>query len=308
MRRVDLIRIMLSSLLAVMCAAFAFAEEDYTAEDYLSRMFVSPNGQTLPSGVMNFAFGGSFASQGGKEYLGLISIGMGNIAEFEISTAHIITNIISDSEPIGTTSLKFILYSEKKTSPIPPLVLTLRSNSWSRFSADEGDLAGPAEDYPGGNVYNVDFDVHQTSLFLSTTKILYPTYKVHGGFVFHEFRVRDIEFYGSGNVSRTLKNTKKGVFGVFAGLEHEINETTHSILEFGSKPRIEFDNVLESVGTDNLYYMVAGVRFFLTQMTSLDAAIRYRSDYSGLSDAEIRTGLNIGLDIRKAYKEKLLRR
>ncbi|MFC2150537.1 hypothetical protein ACFLQV_03435 [Calditrichota bacterium] len=282
------------------------AEKETPPSHLLSRMFVAPTGTTLPTGFMNLAFGGSFASQGGKEYLGLISIGLGNIAEFEVSTSHILTNVVNLSEPIGTTSLKFLLHRTKPGSQMPNIALTLRSNSWSRVQGDEGDLSGPAQPDGGGgrNVTQVDFDVHETTLFLSATKEVYPKYIAHGGLIYQELNIRDISFYPVNNLT---PDSKEWMIGAYFGVEHQVNELTQSILEVGSKPRIDFDDTLNDLTISNLYYLIGGVRFFLNSNASIDAAIRYRSDYDGLSDMEIRTGLNIGIDLQKEIKKKLKR-
>ncbi len=298
--------LIITIVLSVPANCFAL-EEDETNIVNLSRMFIAPTGYMIPSGVLNVAFGGSFASQGGREYLGLMSIGLGGVAEFEISTSHIITNIFSFTEPIGTTALKFILYNQKSDFPVPTIVLMLRSNAWSTVSGDRGDFAGPALPDGGGTLMNVDFEVHQTSLYLSASKLLNPTSTLHGGLVWHEMRTRDISYYGDPSL-QPPGDMNKGIVGIFIGMEREMNDLTHSILEIGSKPKIEFDQLLQGVTAKNLYYMIAGVRYFLTPMASIDAGIRYRSDYSGLSDTEIRTGLNLGIDIRKGIKEKLKRK
>ncbi len=46
-----------------------------------SRLFVYPTGRMIPSGVLNLSFGGSFATQGGQEYLGLCAIGLEGLTE-----------------------------------------------------------------------------------------------------------------------------------------------------------------------------------------------------------------------------------
>ncbi len=268
--------------------------------DYLSHLFIAPKGQMIPSGVVSVAFGGAFASQGGKEYLGLFSVGLGGVAEVEVSTAHVVTNILDFSEPIGTTVLKFMVHQRRPGSHIPTFVVALRSNVWSNVEGSEDDLAGPAS--PGSGVTRVEFEALQTSLYLTATADIYPTFTLHGGLVWHELRTRNLE-YGGPNPPSNPGDSKEGMVSIFAGVEHKVNETTHSIIEFGSQPRIVFDDSLQEMDVEQLWHGMAGVRFFITRFTALDAGIRYRSGFSGLADTEIHTGLNFGFDVFKGIKK-----
>jgi len=297
----NLIRLVFVILLICAVITPVKAEDNGTNGDYLSRLFISPKGSMLPSGVINIALGGSFASQGGHEYLGLFSVGLGDVAEFEVSTSHLVTNIIKDSEPIGTTALKFKLYQNKPGSYIPTFIMALRSNHWSSISEDSRDeMSGPAGGDDG--LSGVDFETHLTSLYLTAGYELSSQFTLHGGVVWHEMMTRNLEYY-SMEQHDTPGNLKDGVVSVFAGLEHTINPHTHSILEFGSKPRLEFAEDLEKIKVKQLWHGMAGIRFYVKEIVSFDSAIRYRSDYSGLSDAEIRAGLNVGFDLRKELEK-----
>jgi len=284
-------------------------DSSFEAKDYLSRMFIAPNGRLLPSGMVSVAFGGAFASQGGREYLGLISVGLGEIAEFEFSTSHLVTNIFNVSEPIGTTSLKFMVYRGDPEYKIPSAMLALRSNRWSSVKGSGSELAGPA-DNSRNDIAEVEFETHLTSLYLSLTSDLNPKFTVHGGFVLHDVRTRDLN-YGyyifNPNRSDTTKpgDLKESELSVSAGIEHVVNENTFSMFEFGSKPKITFNSDMRKMQVEQLWYGMAGVRFFFTKWTALDAGIKYRSDYSGLADAEIRIGLNVSIDIINEFKEKV---
>ena len=285
--------------------AFEDSEEDFASSENISRMFIAPMGRMLPSGMINLAFGGAFASQGGKEYLGLISIGLGGIAEFEISTSHLITNIFSFSEPVGTTALKFKLYQGKPESKITSVVVALRSNRWSNIQGSEGELMGEASPDRLPGISSIDFDVHLTSVFLASGVKLRPGLTLHYGGVVDEIRTRNINYYYSGEYDRyevpveTPEDLKENVVTAFIGLEHKVNNNTCSIIEIGAKPKIKFEDELKEITLTELWYVMAGVRFFFNDYSNLDAGIRYRTDYSGLADAEIRAGLNIGVDVLK---------
>jgi len=302
-----IIWIVLCSLILLTTDGMAKVNLDFDAdrEDYLSHMFIFPTGRIIPSGMVGFSFGGAFATQGGAEYLGIFSVGLGNVAELEVSTTHIVTNIFRSSEWMGTTALRFAVYESKPGSPIPTVTLALRSNRWSDFSGTGDELSGPAS--PGrSSITDVNFETHLTSLYLSMTSELSELVTLHGGLVWHDVRTRDIEYFGM--LEPWLdepQDLKEAIVSVFGGIEYKMNQNTFSILEFGAMPKIEFNHNMQEIQAVQLWQMMAGVRFFLSRVSAVDAGIRYRSDYSGLADAEIRAGLNIGIDIFEQIKKSI---
>lgn len=302
---------LISVLLLLTAAAQAEASLDsLQGQDFLPRLFVAPAGRILPSGIVNAAFGGSFASQGGHEYLGLISIGLGGVAEFEFSTAHLVTNVFNVSEPIGTTALKIKLYAGGSRPYIPTVVAGLRANQWSEIENDDGDVfVGPAQgdDYRSGEeIYRVDFETHMTNLYLASTFDLSKDWVVHFGGTWSEYKIRDIIVNHHSRFADPQEQ-REAMLCWFGGVEHAINERTHSIVEAGTTPQLKFDEHLIDADLSSVWYVMAGVRYFIGQqsLSSFDAGIRYRSNYSGLADAEIRAGLNIGIDVGKEIVNKL---
>jgi hypothetical protein len=61
---------------------------------------------------------------------------------------------------------------------------------------------------------------------------------------------------------------------------------------------------MKEITVKQVWHGVAGVRFFLTPYAAIDAGIRYRDDYSGLADAEIVMGLNLGLNILDEIRKR----
>jgi len=225
------------------------------------------------------------------------------VAEFEFSTAHIVTNIFDASEPVSTTALKFTVFRPKEDSKLPHAMVALRSNSWSEVEGSDGALAGPADD--AADITGVDFDAHLTSLYLSLTSVLSPSYTVHAGVVWHDVRTRSLEYaYVRNDSIRTPDDTKDALVGFYGGIEHRLNENTISMFEFGEKPKIEFSNDMREIAVKQTWHGMAGVRFFLTPYAAVDAGIRYRDDYSGLADAEIVMGLNLGLNILDEIRKR----
>ncbi len=292
------------------CAIESAAGEvpDSTRDACFSRMFIAPTGRMLPAGVIGLSFGGAFASQGGKEYLGLFSIGLGGIAELEVSTSHIMTNVFSSSDWIGTTALKFTIFSGKPGKRLPEVMIALRSNRWSNIKGSGSELAGPADSDDNQDIERVEFKTHLTSLYISATSEITSSFTLHGGLIWYDVRTKDLS-YDYSNINRNLPgDMKKSIVGLFGGVEHLMNSSTYSIFEFGSMPQIEFDRKMEQMSVTQLWYAMVGVRFFFTEMAAVDAGIRYRSDYSGLADAEIIVGINVGVDVIKGIKSSIKKR
>ncbi len=285
------------AILALSLNANAGELQDSTRNEYFSRMFVAPTGRMLLSGIVGLSFGGAFATQGGKEYLGLFSIGLGGVSELEVSTSHLVTNVFSSSKWIGTTALKFTIYNGKPETKLPRVMLAFRSNRWSSIEGSGSELSGPADSDGNSGIQSVDFKTHLTSLFLSATSELTPKFSVSGGLVWHDIRTKDLSYYSNNYEITQLGDMKKSVVGVFGGVENLVNPNTYSILEFGLIPEIRFDDKMEEMMIGQLWYSMVGVRFFFRETAAVDAGIKYRSDYSGLADAEIVVGLKISIDV-----------
>ena len=300
----SLLLLLAATLISVADAICEEATPRVPRGDYLSHLFIAPTGRMLPSGMVSVALGGAFASQGGKEYLGLISVGLGGVAEFEFSTAHVVTNVFNSSAPIGTTSLKFLIYDSKAAGWFPDLVLALRSNRWSNVNGGADDLTGPASPGGGSGVSQIDFETHLTSLFLAATSNPSPEIALHYGIGLEEVRIRSLNYSGT-NALSAPGNARDNTISFFAGVERTLNENTQSIIEVGGKPQIKFDKSLRSVKVEELWHIMGGVRFFVTRMIALDAGLKYRSDYDGLSEIEIRSGLTVGIDLQKSIVDNL---
>ncbi|NQU06747.1 MAG: hypothetical protein HQ568_11685 [Calditrichaeota bacterium] len=295
-KNVILYSVLLITILAFNLNANAEEFRDLARNEYFSRLFIAPTGRMLPSGIVGISFGGAFATQGGKEYLGLFSIGLGGVAELEVSTSHLVTNIFYSSKWIGTTALKFTIYNGKPETKLPRVMLAFRSNRWSSIEGSGNELSGPANPDGNSGISSVDFKTHLTSLYLSATSELTPKFSVSGGLVWHDIRTKDLSYFSNRQINLP-GDMKKSVVGVFGGVENLLNPNTYSILEFGLIPEIRFDNKMEQMMIGQLWYSMVGVRFFFRETAAVDAGIKYRSDYSGLADAEIVVGLNIGIDV-----------
>ncbi len=284
-------------LLGISIPDSAIAEKLDT--DNLSRMFLNPTGRIPPSGVVNIAFSGAFASQGGREFNGLATAALGGFLEFGFNSSNIMTNIRDDATPMSMIILKFSVFQPKSASRLPYAMVALSSNNWTGVKTSGGDKAGPALN--DELLARVEFDAHLSSLYLSLTSLLSSTYSIHAGVILHDLRTRNLHYFGSTGEPDDVKET---VIGVLGGVEHRMNKTTRSVFEFGSKPKIRFSEDMSTLSVQRVWQAMAGMRFFFTKYAALDVGVRYRDDYSGLADAEILLGINVGVDVLREVSSR----
>jgi len=154
----------------------------------------------------------------------------------------------------------------------------------------------------------VDFQAHLTALTLSSSFDFTPEFSSHLSVGWSELRLRNLTYSSQYLIEHPTPvppdKIQKSTFGGTLGLEYSANPHTHSIVEAGALPQLKFSDDLKTIDLNTVWYGMAGLRFFFTPNTSVDAAIRYRGDYSGLSDAEIRVGVNLGIDVFGSVKKK----
>lgn len=273
-----------------------------------SRMFVGQTGRILPSGVIHFTLGGAFATIGGSDFLGVMAVGLGGIVELEMSTAQVITNIFASSTTIGTSALKFKIVDLNDTYMKPAVALSLRSNQWSSLSGYDSELRGPLASGDFYYISSVDFETHLTALALSSTFEFGDHFRTHLGVIWSEIRLRNMQMqvtqmYPPPPV-RYTETFRKALVGGQGGIEFISNPQTRLMIEAGTLPNLKFSDDMKKISLEPILYGMGGVRFFFSQFSSVDAGLRYRSDYAGLSETEIRANFNLAIDVVNSVKQR----
>jgi len=291
-------RIIITSMVFLMIAVQAIAAEPFEAKP-LARLFMTPNGRVLESMEVSLTLGGAFGAMNKGEYLGIASIGLGDVAELEVSTWRLVSNLFKGTTALGTTSLKVVVFRSGEESMLPDATLTFRSNpSWASIKVSGDDLSSDIID----QVDDVNFEMHMASLYLTVSKYLFADITLHAGVSLMDVRTRSgsallVDTPASSDIPDLQENIVSG----FVGFERQVNPRTILMGEISSVPRFNYRPQRNMLEVDQVALIIAGFRFYFTERISTDAGVKYRTDYDGIADAEISVGLNVGFNLKQVY-------
>jgi len=260
------------------------------------RLFVIPVADVLRSLEVNLGGGSAFGvrKEETRPFLGHIRLGLGGVAEVELSTMGIINELAEGSSSIPTAAFKLRFISEGKYRPA--VAAALQSSLWDTEERD-GVI-------PYGTV---QFQKRLSTLYLVASKT-FEKVSMHAGLSVSDLRIRTLEEDDT-PISPVAGSEKdyfnKNLFGPFVGFRIELNPKTFLMMEAEQIAAYEFDETIPFVSEDeiNVEWMgIAGVRFFFFDWLALDTGVMYRSDYHGIGDAHIHAGLNINLSLPKVAK------
>jgi len=257
------------------------------------RLFVIPVADVLRSLDVNLGGGSAFGvrKEETRPFLGHIRLGLGGVAEVELSTMGIINELAEGSASIPMAAFKLRFISEGKLRPA--VAAALQSSLWD---TEERDGI-----FPYGTV---KFQKRLSTLYFVASKT-FEKVSIHAGLSISDLRIRTLEADDTpiSPVSGATKDYfNKNLFGPFVGLRIELNPNTFLMMEAEQIASYEFDETIPFVSEDdiNVEWMgIAGVRFFFFDWLALDTGVMYRSDYHGIGDAHIQAGLNISLSLPK---------
>ena len=293
------ITIVLTVIISLIITVEAIADEPFRAKP-LARLFLTPNGRVLESMEVSLTLGGAFGAMNKGEYLGIASIGLGDVAELEVSTWRLVSNLFKGTTALGTTSLKVVVFRAGEESMLPDATLTFRSNpSWASIEVSGDELSSDIID----QVDEVNFEMHMASLYFTVSKYLFADITLHAGVSLMDVRTRS----GSALLVDTLMNgdildLQENIVSGFVGFERQVNPHTILMGEISSVPRFNYrPPPLNTLEVDQVALIIAGFRFYFTERISTDAGVKYRTDYDGIADAEINVGLNVGFNLKQVY-------
>jgi hypothetical protein len=254
------------------------------------RLFVIPVADVLRSLEVNLGGGTSFGvkKEESRPFLGHIRLGLGGVAEVELSTLGIINELSEGSTVIPTAAFKIRFISEGKWRPA--VASALRSSLWH---AEERDVP---------LLFPVKYQKRLSTLYVVASKT-FNRVSVHAGLSISDLRIRTTTTMDNplsptqAEIDSTGKEYfNKNLFGPFFGLKVDLNPKTFLMMELEQIAAYKFDESTFVLSKDNIdveWMGIVGVRFFFVNWLSLDAGVMFRSDYHGIGDAHIQTGLNI---------------
>jgi hypothetical protein len=244
-----------------------------------------------------------------RPFLGRTRMGLGDLAEVEISNEGIINRLSKGSPAIPTVAFKLQLLPEGRV--FPAVAGALRSSLWT---GEERSISAATRARLQLPVTDLKFEKRLATLYFIASKTIGPT-SFHAGLSISDLRVRT-KAAGTGEpISPAADDIKakdkdyfnKNVFTPFVGLQAAVNERTMLMMEMSRLAEYNFDEdepVLDENKVTTRLMGIAGVRFFFFNWMAMDSGVRYRSDFHGIGDAQIEAGLNFGHSLRDMAKIK----
>jgi hypothetical protein len=275
------------------------------------RLFVIPSAYVLRSFEFNASVGTNFGviTEEKRPFLGRTRIGLGDLAEVEISNEGIINRLSKGSPAIPTVAFKLQLLPEGRV--FPAVAGALRSSLWTGEERSVDAATRARFQLPAANL---KFEKRLATLYVAASKTIGPT-TFHAGMSISDLRIRLKDAGTDAPISPAAENVKandkdyfnKNVFTPFVGLQALANERTMLMMELSRIAEYSFDEdapILDENKVTTRLMGIAGVRFFFFNWMALDTGVRYRSDFHGIGDAQIEAGLNFGLSLRDIAKTK----
>jgi len=286
--------------MALVCCGVSLAEDESDFQPKpIDRLFLTPCGKVLPSMDVNLTLGGAYGTMNRGEYLGIAAVGLGNVAELEISTWRLVSNFLRGTMALGTSSLKISIIRE--TQQMPSVALAFRSNpSWAKMETSGRDLTSAVS----ATVSEVSFETHFASLYLAVTKQIFSGTSINAGVSLTDMRTRAGQAILTTTPQfNTFPNHQENLPGGFFGFTRQVNPRTMVMGEVSTIPRYSYNPVNNNLSIDQVASVIAGFRFYFSPHFSTDAGVKYRTDYAGIADAEISVGLNVGFNVQDLMKK-----
>ncbi len=272
------------------------------------RLFTIPIAHVLGANDIKLFGGGAYGATGSESWQGTIGIGLGNIAEVELSTVNLANNITSGSAMVPTSAFKLLLLSKENfTSRIKPaLAMGLRSTSNWRTMESHPEVVRANQDWTSKGIHDIDYQTRFTMAY-GISSLYFRHFALHTGLSLTDIRTKKLTInnycwpeYGQGYAEQ-----QHNQYGGFVGLEINRTPTTKIMLELSTTPHYAY--ITDSLGTDpsstprvagrvdisREYLVIAGIRQFFTDWLSVDTGVYYLGNYKGIADTQIKLEFNL---------------
>jgi hypothetical protein len=254
---------------------------------HLPRLFNVPTANVLGSLDAYLTGGGAFGAEKERYFVGRGGIGLGDVAEIEVSTWSVISTLRKTSSNIPTTAFKMRLLRERKD--LPAIAWALRgTTNWQQLDGSD----------PG-----VSFKTRLTKLHVVATK---SRGNVSGHFGVGLTDVRVINPQGWSFEESEKDELQRNLIAPFAGVSVRANPRTLVMAEVDGVPQYAFtaEKANRSDAIKTVWAGVVGVRFYFTNTFATDAGVRYRSDFDGIADANVQASVSLLIPLAELPKRK----
>ena len=242
-----------------------------------TRLFTIPTAEVMKSLVISFSGGSAFATaEEGYPFLGEMVLALGDISQLSSIQEG------SYSIPAGAFQLQVPQEWTGKIAPGFPIVsFTAQGAWWNRQSA-----------------YGIRYETMFASMYGTVTKEYTLPYvesvKCHFGLKITDTRMRTLKESTLVYITPLLE---KYLFSLFAGFNKQVNKKAEVMLEITQVPVYNYNmtGIQQESDLGTAWMIIMGSRYYMTNWLTIDAGVRYQTDYKGLADANIKIGSNITL-------------
>ena len=243
----------------------------------LPRLFNVPTGDVLHSLDIYVNGGGAFGAEKERSVLARVGVGLGDVAEVEVSTWSVISTLRKTTSTIPTSAFKMQIFGQK--GPRPSIAWALRgTTSWQQVQDTESSGAA--------------FRTRLMKLYVVSSRRVGALHG-HVGLGLTDIRVRDPLLWSFRDSSMT--ELQRNLLSPFAGFSYQANPRTFVMVEVEGVPEYRFhaNGSFDKKAIRNVGSGAMGVRFYFSPFVAVDSGVRYRSDYDGIADANIHASMNI---------------
>ena len=281
--------------------------ENFNQASAPTKTFSAPSARVLNSMEIMVNMGSSFGVEQTDGFLGKIAIGLGGIAEIELTRSSFMDNLTGNQKSFPSTVFKMSLVPQHLAQNwyIPNLSLQLHSTPW-RSNVDPNTSLKQevrATDFLGNNLSRMNMENRFTTLFGIIGKDFHFL-RFHGGISLTDVRVRNsyqwIFYQDLGHdVYEEIPDLQKNLINPYGNVSIFANEDTRLLAELQAIPFIDYNIKTKKVEIKKTWQAIVGVRFFIKKWISLDTGVKYLSSAKGIADSEVNFGLNFVLPFKK---------
>jgi hypothetical protein len=277
-----------------------------------TKTFSTPSARVLNSMEVMVNMGRSFGVEESDGFLGKIAIGLGGIAEIELTRSSFVDNLTGNQKSFPSSVFKMSLVPQQLANKwyIPNLSLQLHSTPWRSNVDPNTNLQQDVRqaDFLGNNLSRMNMDNRFTTLYGIIGKD-FRFIQLHGGVSLTDVRVRNgyqwIFHQDKGyDVYEEIPDLQKNLINPFGSVSIFANEDTRLLAELQAIPFIDYNIKTKKVEIKKTWQAIVGVRFFIKKWISLDTGVKYLSSAKGIADSEVNFGFNFVLPLKNSFSKK----
>jgi len=265
-----------------------------------TKNFSTPTGRVLKSMEIMVSLGSSFGIEENSGMLGRLAIGLGGVAEVELTRSSFMNQLTGQQGNLPTSIFKMGLVPERFSEYwfVPNISLQLHSTPWKSSVNESSRLTESARSaYDDRNLSRMNMDNRFTTLYgIIGKEFIFMS--INGGVTLTDVRVRNAwQWIFDQNLGHEvyypIPEMQKNLIAPFGNISIAANDETQLMGELQAIPLIDYDIVSKMVLIKRTWRAIVGVRFFIARWLSLDTGVKYLSSAKGIADSEVNVGLNL---------------